>query len=83
MSYLTLLAPFSPSNMRPALAHDIRDAMAVIALNVERLEHLAGSAGVKAAAAAHLRHSRRSTAQRPDPSGSVPRLARADDFRWV
>jgi len=53
MSYLTLLAPSSPSNMRPALAHDIRNAMAVIALNVEKLEHLAGPSGGKAASAAH------------------------------
>jgi len=54
MSHLTLLAPFSsPSTLRPAFAHDIRNAMAVIALNVEKLEHLAGPAGVKAAAAAH------------------------------
>ena len=36
MSHLTLLAPSSPSNMRPALAHDIRNAMAVITLNVEK-----------------------------------------------
>jgi hypothetical protein len=48
MSHLTLLAPSSPSVLRPALAHDIRNAMAVIALNVEKLEHLAESAGVKA-----------------------------------
>src|SRR6516165_8904658 len=53
MSHLTLLAPSSPSTLRPALAHDIRNAMAVIALNVEKLEHLAGPPGVKAAAAAH------------------------------
>jgi len=39
--------------MRPALAHDIRNAMAVIALNVEKLEHLAGPSGGKAASAAH------------------------------
>jgi hypothetical protein len=53
MSHLTLVAPSSSSTLRPALAHDIRNAMAVIALNVEKLEHLAGPAGVKAAAAAH------------------------------
>ena len=53
MSHLTLLAPSSPSTLRPALAHDIRNAMAVIALSVEKLEHLAGPPGVKAAAAAH------------------------------
>jgi signal transduction histidine kinase len=39
--------------LRPSLAHDIRNAMAVIALNVERLESLAGPPGVKAASAAH------------------------------
>jgi signal transduction histidine kinase len=53
MSHLTLLAPSSPSMLRPALAHDIRNAMAVIALNVEKLEHLAGPPGIKAASAAH------------------------------
>jgi signal transduction histidine kinase len=53
MSHLTLLAPSSPSMLRPALAHDIRNAMAVIALNVEKLEHLAGPPGDKAASAAH------------------------------
>ena len=53
MSHLTLLAPSSPSTLRPALAHDIRNAMAVIALNVEKLEHLAGPSGGKAASAAH------------------------------
>ena len=53
MSHLTLLAPSSASTLRPALAHDIRNAMAVIALNVEKLEHLAGPSGVKAASAAH------------------------------
>ena len=53
MSHLTLLAPSSPSRLRPALAHDIRNAMAVIALNVEKLEHFAGPAGIKAASAAH------------------------------
>jgi hypothetical protein len=53
MSHFTLLAPSSPSMLRPALAHDIRNAMAVIALNVEKLEHLAGPPGDKAASAAH------------------------------
>jgi signal transduction histidine kinase len=53
MSHLTLVAPTSPSVLRPALAHDIRNAMAVIALNVEKLESLAGPPGVKAASAAH------------------------------
>jgi signal transduction histidine kinase len=53
MSHLTLLTPSSPSMLRPALAHDIRNAMAVIALNVEKLEHLAGPSGAKAASAAH------------------------------
>ena len=53
MSHLTLLAPSSPSTLRPALAHDIRNAMAVVALNVEKLEHLAGPSGGKAASAAH------------------------------
>ena len=53
MSHLTLLAPSSPSRLRPALAHDIRNAMAVIALNVEKLEHFAGPAGIKEASAAH------------------------------
>ena len=43
MSHLTLLAPSPASTLRPALAHDIRNAMAVIALNVEKLEDLAGS----------------------------------------
>ena len=38
---------------RPALAHDIRNAMAVIALNVESLELLAGPSGAKVASAAH------------------------------
>jgi signal transduction histidine kinase len=53
MSHLTLLAPSSPSTLRPALAHDIRNAMAVIGLNLEMLEHLAGPPGAKAASAAH------------------------------
>jgi signal transduction histidine kinase len=53
MSHLTLVAPSSPSVLRPALAHDIRNAMAVIGLNVEMLEHLAGPSGAKAASAAH------------------------------
>jgi signal transduction histidine kinase len=53
MSHMTLVAPSSTSTQRPALAHDIRNAMAVIALNVEKLEHLAGPPGVKAASAAH------------------------------
>ena len=50
---LTLVPPPSSSTLRPALAHDIRNAMAVIALHVEKLESLAGSPGVKAASAAH------------------------------
>ena len=53
MSHLTLVAPSSPSMLRPALAHDIRNAMAVIGLSVEMLEHLAGPSGAKAASAAH------------------------------
>ena len=53
MSHLTLLAPSSPSTLGPALAHDIRNAMAVIGLNVEKLEHLAGPSDGKAASAAH------------------------------
>jgi hypothetical protein len=42
MSHLTLLAPSSTSTLGPALAHDIRNTMAVIALHVEMLEGLAG-----------------------------------------
>ncbi len=53
MSHLALVEPSSPSTLRPAFAHDIRNAMAVIALNVEKLESLAGPSGVKAASAAH------------------------------
>ena len=53
MSHLTLLAPSSQSTMRPALAHDIRNAMAVIGLNIEVLERLAGPSGARAASAAH------------------------------
>jgi len=53
MSHLTLLAPSSTSTQRPTLAHDIRNAMAVIALHVETLENLAGPQGVKAGSAAH------------------------------
>lgn len=53
MSHLMLVAPSSPSMLRPALAHDIRNAMAVIGLSVEMLEHLAGPSGAKAASAAH------------------------------
>jgi signal transduction histidine kinase len=53
MSHLTLVAPSSPAAPRPALAHDIRNAMAVIGLNVEMLEHLAGPSGARAASAAH------------------------------
>lgn len=56
MSHLTLVAPSSsssPSRLTPDLAHDIRNAMAVIALNVETLESLAGPPGLKAASAAH------------------------------
>ena len=50
---LTLVPPPSSSTLRPALAHDIRNAMAVIALHVEKLQSLAGSPGVKAGSAAH------------------------------
>ena len=53
MSHLTLVAPSSPSTLRPALAHDIRNAMAVIGLNIEVLERLAGPSGARAASAAH------------------------------
>jgi signal transduction histidine kinase len=53
MSHLTVVAPSSQSTLRPALAHDIRNAMAVIALNVEMLEFLGGPSGAKAASAAH------------------------------
>jgi signal transduction histidine kinase len=53
MSHLALVAPSYRSTLLPALAHDIRNAMAVIALNVEKLESLAGPPGVKAASAAH------------------------------
>jgi len=51
MSHLTPVARSSPSSLRPALAHDIRNAMAVIALHVEKLESFAGPLGVKAASA--------------------------------
>jgi signal transduction histidine kinase len=53
MSHLTLVGPSSPSTLRPALAHDIRNAMAVVGLNIEMLEHLAGPSGARAASAAH------------------------------
>ena len=53
MSHLTLLAQSSTSTLRPALAHDIRNAMAVIGLNIEMLERLAGPSGARAASAAH------------------------------
>ena len=53
MSHLKLLAPSSQSTLRPALAHDIRNAMAVIGLNIEMLERLAGPSGARAASAAH------------------------------
>jgi len=53
MSHLTLVAPSSQSTLRPALAHDIRNAMAVIGLNIEMLERLAGPSGARAASAAH------------------------------
>ena len=53
MSHLTLVVPSSPSMLRPALAHDIRNAMAVIGLNIEMLERLAGPSGARAASAAH------------------------------
>jgi two-component system, NtrC family, sensor histidine kinase PilS len=53
MSHLTLVAPYSSSRLRLELAHDIRNAMAVIALHVEKLESLAGQPGVKAASATH------------------------------
>ena len=51
MSHFTLVAPSSPSTLRPTLAHDIRNAMAVITLNVKKLEHLVGPPG--AASASH------------------------------
>ena len=53
MSHLTLVVPSSPSMLRPALAHDIRNAMAVIGLNIEVLERLAGPSGLRAASATH------------------------------
>ena len=53
MSHLTLVAPSSQSTLRPALAHDIRNAVAVIGLNLEMLERLAGPSGARAASAAH------------------------------
>src|SRR3974390_3545827 len=53
MSHLTLVARPSQSTLRPALAHDIRNAMAVIGLNIEMLERLAGPSGARAASAAH------------------------------
>src|SRR3974377_1927634 len=53
MSHLTLVAPYSQSTLRPALAHDIRNAMAVIGLNIEMLERLAGPSGARPASAAH------------------------------
>ena len=53
MSHLTLVAQSSPSTFGPTLAHDIRNAMAVITLNIEKLEHLARQPGVKAASASH------------------------------
>jgi hypothetical protein len=53
MSHLTLVAPSTPSTLRPALAHDIRNAMAVIGLNIEMLERLAGPSGARAASGAH------------------------------
>ena len=40
MLHLTLVAPSSPSTLRAALAHDIRNAMAVIGLSIEMLEVL-------------------------------------------
>src|SRR3974390_2338207 len=49
MSHLTLVAPYSQSTLRPALAHDIRNA----GLNIEMLERLAGPSGARAASAAH------------------------------
>jgi hypothetical protein len=49
MSHLTPVAPSSPSRLTPPLAHDIRNAMAVIALHVEKLESFAGPPGVEAA----------------------------------
>jgi hypothetical protein len=42
MSHLTLLAPSFTSKPGPALAHDIRNVMAVISLHVEMLEGPAG-----------------------------------------
>jgi len=53
MSHLTLVVPSSLSMLRPALAHDIRNAMAVIGLNIEMLERLAGPSGARTASAAH------------------------------
>src|SRR3974377_188229 len=53
MSHLTLVARPSQSTLRPALAHDIRNAMAVIGLNIEMLERLAGPSGGRAASAAN------------------------------
>ena len=45
MSRLTLVAQSSPSTLGPTVVPDIRSAMAVITLNVEKLEHLAGPPG--------------------------------------
>ena len=53
MSHLTLVAESSSSTLRAALAHDIRNAMAVIGLNIEMLERLAGPSGARTASVAH------------------------------
>src|SRR3974377_379977 len=53
MSHLTLVAESSSSTLRAALAHDIRHAMAVIGLNIEVLERVAGPSGARTASAAH------------------------------
>jgi len=52
MSHLALVSPSAPPKLGPALAHDIRNALATVALNVETLERLVGPSGKKAAGAA-------------------------------
>jgi signal transduction histidine kinase len=52
MSHLALVSPSAPPKLGPALAHDIRNALATVALNVETLERLVGPSGKKAASAA-------------------------------
>ncbi len=52
MSHVALVPPSAPPKLGPALAHDIRNALATIALNVETLERLVGPSGKKAANAA-------------------------------